>query len=598
MATATLGLLTYTSINTAESTTNWTTFDTLDSDIKKEGNNGITGTFRSDLTAGHYDNGSAPATAASKHIRMWVNTTNVPYMETATNGGYEFYMYDGSTTEYYTIFSSDDYYGGWFNMVIDCDLFTTLTLANVQRWGIRVNHTTSAKNIDNMWVDYIRYLDGYYITGGTSGDKVRLADVATADRGTTTLYGYGIVDEVEEVYLAYGTVQLGNGATTTYFEMDGEVLVFTDQPVADGLYAINGNGSGADILITGSTIKSAGTADATRFDFDMSTGSPNSVTVTDNVFQRGGVFTFASGQTATGNSFSDCQQITPAGADLTGSSIAEYEGTSDTGALIYNVSADPDGELDDMSFTKGTASTHAIQFGTSSATTMTLRGIAFSGYNVSDGQTDSTLYFADKGTDTTWTVNLIGCSGDISYKKARAGDTVNLVIDPVTLQITVKDASTGSVIQGARAIVEVADGTNFPYQASVSIVSSGGTATVTHTAHGLDTGDKVLIAGANETDYNGVKTITYSTDNSYTYTILNSPSSPATGTITATLVLIEATTNGSGQVSDTRSYSANQPITGKVRKSSSSPYYKSAAVAGTVNSTAGVSLTIQLISDE
>lgn len=594
MATPTLGLLTYTSINTAESTTGWLTFDTLDTDIKKEGNNGITGTFRTDLSTGYYDYGSAPATAVNKHIRLWINTTNVPYMETAANGGYEFYMYDGSTTEYYTIFSSEDYFGGWFNMVVNCDLFTTLTLSNVQRWGIRVNHHTSGKNVDNMWVDYLRYLDGYYLTGGTSGDKVTPADVAIADRGTTTLYGYGILEEIEGVYLAYGKIQLGNGATTTYFEMDGDVLVFTDQPVADGLYAINGNGSGADIVITGSTIKTAGTSDNTRFDFDMVTGSPNSVSVTSNVFQHGGAFTFTSGQTVTGNSFSDCQQITAGGADFTGSSIVGYEGTADTAALIWNVATDTDGYLDEMSFTKGTASTHAIQLGTSSPTEVTLNDITFSGYNASNGQTDSTILVSR--TSGTVTINLVGCSGTVSYKSA--GATVVLVVDPVTLTITVKDASTGSIIQGARVFAQVADGTNFPYQDSVTIVSSGGTATVTHTAHGLDTGDMVLIAGANENDYNGVKTITYITDNSYSYAVLNSPSSPATGTITSTLVLIDELSDGSGQASDTRSYSSSQPITGKVRKSSSSPYYKSAAVAGTVSSTAGVSLTVQLISDE
>ena len=517
MATPTIGLLNSTSINTCESTTGFTTFDTLDTDIKKEGSNGITGTFRNDLSAGWYDAGSAPVTAANKHLRIWVNTTSVPYLDTEANGGLELLMYDGTTQAYQTIFSSDDYFGGWFNAVIDCNLYTTLTLANVQRWGVRVNYTSTAKNIDNVWIDYIRYLDGYYLTGGSSSDAITLLDVATADRGTTTLYGYGIILETEGVYLAYGTVQLGNGTTTTYFEMDGEVLIFTDQPVADGLYAINGNGSGADILITGSTLKTAGTSANTRFDFDMSTDSPGTVEVTNNVFQRGGVFTFASGQTITGNTFTDCQQITPNGADMTGSSISFYEGTADTAALVWNVATDPDGYLDDMSFTKGTASTHAIEFGSTSPSSITLRNCTFSGYNASDSQTDSTFYISDSNTGNSYTINCVGCSGNVTYKSA--GASVSIVSDPVTVKVTVTDAS-GTLINSARVFLRASDGTGpFPYQDSVTIVNNGVIATVSHTSHGLATNDKVEIRGASLAINNGVHQITKINDNSYSYPI-------------------------------------------------------------------------------
>lgn len=64
------------------------------------------------------------------------------------------------------------------------------------------------------------------------------------------------------------------------------------------------------------------------------------------------------------------------------------------------------------------------------------------------------------------------------------------------------------------------------------------------------------------------------------------------------VIIDKALTNASGQVSDTRSYGSNQPITGRVRKSSASPYYKEAPVAGTVSSSSGLSLTIQMIPDE
>jgi len=597
MATATLGAINLTEIDDADANTDWTEFTTADPDIKKEGTNAMSGILRSDLDEGYVDKGS-PISCSGEHLRLWINTINVPYMETETNGGYEVFVYDGTNTDYVTIFSSDDYFGGWFNMVVDCALFTTVTPANVDRWGIRANHHTNAKNATNTWVDYFRYMDGYYITGGTGSgsNAVHLSDVAEADRiSGATLIGYGIVLESEGVYFSYGKIQLGNGATTTYFEMDGDVLIFTDQPVADGLYAINGNGSGADILITGSTIKSAGTAADTRFDFDMSTGSPGSVEITDNVFRRGGDFTYASGQTVTGNSYNDCGQITAGGADLTGSVIKGYEGSTGTAALYYNVNADPDGELDDMEFTKGTATTHAIELGSNTPSSITLRGWTTSGYNASDEQNDSTIY---NNSGKAITIYITGGTGNFSVRNG-SGASTSVVISPVTLTITVKDGDTKAVISGVQVFVEVTSGVNFPYNASVNITGSGTTATVTHATHGLETGDWVNIQGANEDVYNGRYQITYSDGSTYTYTTNETiGSSPATGTITATFVMLAGTTDGSGEISDSWSISFDQPFSGWARKQTSSPYYKQFDIVDTLASDADKDITVLLVSDE
>ena len=69
--------------------------------------------------------------------------------------------------------------------------------------------------------------------------------------------------------------------------------------------------------------------------------------------------------------------------------------------------------------------------------------------------------------------------------------------------------------------------------ATVTITHSGTVATVTHTGHNLTTGDSVTISGADQTDYNGTFTVTVTNANVYTYTMSNSPSVDATGTITA-----------------------------------------------------------------
>jgi hypothetical protein len=93
----------------------------------------------------------------------------------------------------------------------------------VRRWGVEAGHATNAKNVTNTWMDVIRYLDGYPMVGGTSGDKVRLADIAAVDITSA----YGVCTNVNDVFFATGTLQLGTGATTHYFEASGEVLYFS-----------------------------------------------------------------------------------------------------------------------------------------------------------------------------------------------------------------------------------------------------------------------------------------------------------------------------------------------------------------------------------
>lgn len=67
-----------------------------------------------------------------------------------------------------------------------------------------------------------------------------------------------------------------------------------------------------------------------------------------------------------------------------------------------------------------------------------------------------------------------------------------------------------------------------------TIVSSGGWATATCTAHGLSDGDPVTIAGAGQAEYNGLKQVRVTDANTFLFPVSGAPVSPATGTITAT----------------------------------------------------------------
>ena len=595
MAAPVITLLNHTELDDADDATGWNDITTPDTDIKVEGTGSLSGILRNDGEQGYYDHGSAPSTGVGKTVRGWINVTTIAYMGIEAENPYSLLVYDGKTTELKAIFGSDTYPGGWFNYIWDMDDFTTQTLTDVQRWGVESGHDIPARNVTNTWMDVIRYLDGYSMTGGTEGDEVELSDISTYDNGTTTLRGYGIISEVSGVYFCTGTVQFGTGATTHWMKMDGEILVFKDEHIAAGLYSLSGVGAGTDVVIKNSVMRSSGSTDATRFIFDWSDADLASCSITDNLIVKAAACDFKSGQTVTGNTFDDCGQISHGGADMDDCVFKNYEGTADTSYLIYNEVSDPNGEMDNTSFTKGSASTHAIEFGVSSPTTMTLTGIDFSGYNAANSQTDSTLYFAR--TFGGVTVNLSGCTGNITYKSA--GATVNFVADPITTQITVKDINTQGLLEDARVLLLASSGTgDLPYQESVTIARSTNTATVTHTSHGLVTGDFTFIDGADQDEYNGAYEITFSTVSTYTYTVPGTPTTPATGTITATGGYFNTLTGPSGIVTDSRTILANQPVTGRVRLSSGTDLYKSSPINETVDKEIGLSVTVQLIPDQ
>ena len=173
------------------------------------------------------------------------------------------------------------------------------------------------------------------------------------------------------------------------------------------------------------------------------------------------------------------------------------------------------------------------------------------------------------------------------------------MIQAPEVSVACVDPSTGAAIQDVRVLMTAATGGDLPFEDSVTITSAGTTATVTHSSHGLRSGLKVLISGANQNVYNGVYEITVTGNNSYTYTMASSGTSPATGTITSTSVIIDALTGVAGitSASPKHRYTADQPVLVTARKGSSSPFYKGGG--GTFNIVeTGLTSTVFLVKDE
>lgn len=515
------------------------------------------------------------------------------------------------------------------NTYVVAGSFASLNLSAITQWG--ASFDTQSKALGggyNVAVDIIRYgNDGIRITAGGSTTQGKFSEIATADRSTLNQTAHGVLR-------AYTTIAFGvqapltfgddTTATTCYFEDSGVVVVYEDRNIADDKYYFNIEGHASatnSFVLTSSTITTAGPG----VSVDASGGNINTLTLdTVSFVGLGQAVTFSSAADASGHSVNNCTfdgcgaigigdveflgntiinsgQVTAGGGDMTGLTISGYEGTADTAALVFNETTDPDGELDGASFTKGTAATHAIELGANTPSSITLRDWTVSGYSTSNGQTDSVIL---NTSGKTITVNVLGATGTFSYKNSGAGSNTVLVLNPVTLAVTAQTQD-GTKVQNARCFVLAGDTVGgVAYQDTVTITSTGGVATVTHTGHGFSEGQFVFIAGAAQSEYNGSREITgIDTVNQYTYDVSGSPVSPATGTIKATAVIIDSLTSAAGLASNTRSYSVNQDIDGTrswVRKASAadSPKYKTSPIAGIINKDSGLSLTALMIPDE
>jgi len=223
---------------------------------------------------------------------------------------------------------------------------------------------------------------------------------------------------------------------------------------------------------------------------------------------------------------------------------------------------------------------------------------------------DAIKFFGSFASGTLWHGENSGSNADVIINpsngtNASAGEfentasgTVTVSATAVTTKITVRDEN-DDPLQSARVLVEAGDGTgDLPFEDTVTITRSGGTASVSHTAHGLSNGDKVAIRDAVEVEYNGVYAITNVSTNAYDYTVSGSPATPATGSITSTGVVVEGLTNASGIVSAAKGFSVNQNVRGRIRKATATPRYKSNDFTDTVDNANGLTKAVQLVRDD
>lgn len=99
------------------------------------------------------------------------------------------------------------------------------------------------------------------------------------------------------------------------------------------------------------------------------------------------------------------------------------------------------------------------------------------------------------------------------------------------------------------------NGNGTPVTITGEVTRSGSIASVAHTAHGLTTGQYILVAGADQTEYNGTFQVTVDNANLYHYTVTGTPATPATGTITFSRGIAVTVANESTAPSPALTYS-------------------------------------------
>jgi len=586
----------------SEPSTGWTSgrSPTTDTDFP------IQGTYHASLTmnttgkAGVLcDNASSFAWTSGDYLFGWLIWLAPGAIATHAAGGLAMLCGDGVGAYKVFYVGGNDFglypYGGWQNFAVDPEMTEDEVFGSPAGYyivGGGANVLSQVSKGNPLGFDVFRYGRGEFRVA--AGDGTTPATfVGMAATNDASAARWGLFQAIAGSYKFKGLMILGYGGAVTFVDQNKTIVIDDTQYVQSDFNAIEIRTAASSVTWTNVTILS------------LSSVSPGTFTVVDNAtvlldgctFTDMGAFTFLSNTTADGSAFRRCGQVDAGGASMVGAKVVLSTVAADGAALLWDVATDPDGLLDETAYTKGTNAHHAITFGTTAPTTMTLRNVDFgTDWNASDDQNDSTLNFLRTSGATT--LNLVGCSGTISYKTTGT-HTVTLVINPVTTTITVKDVTDGSLLTGARVLLKASDGTgDYPFEESVSIARSGTTATVTHAAHGLKDGDFVVISGCNEVDYNKAAAITYIDAGSYSYTVTESPSTPATGTPIATGAIFNTVT-ASGVVSRSRSFTNSQPVDGWVRLSTTpGSLYKTQPISGTISNTAGLSLTVQMIPDE
>lgn len=406
-------------------------------------------------TGGHF-NSTATFDATNKHLFLWAMVVTAGNMPAKASDGFDIGLTNTSTTST-TAWSTTNYKRwrmdgsdttpasvGWKCYVIDpsgtADLSAgTLTLTTLKNVGILLRQTTSVgTGLNNIFNDAIRIGTGMTAVASSAADTITFSTLYARDK--TLANAWGILTQTAGIYYGAGKMTVGSTTQTNTcaFTDTNQVLVWRNYPVSTTLYELllkGASGFKTTMTLTGCVIRgqSAQVWNVTCNDAYSDFKLYNS-TIADCR-----AMTLSAGSVLSSSSFSNCGTITAGGATITKCTFGTQTATQMSFSAPSQVN-----NVTGCTFTSpGTG--HAMVI-TGTAADFTVNNV-FTGYASSNGSTGNEAIYVNIATGN---VQISYTGGGSNPSIRTAGATVTFASTPVTVKVTVKDASTGAVIPNAR----------------------------------------------------------------------------------------------------------------------------------------------------
>lgn len=395
-------------------------------------------------------------------VYIWAAFLAAGSIFTKANGGMQIYLSDGTNSAFWNVAGSDTYSGGLVKWAINVDLNTRFAVddvgtvtnipGNVTRIGFVTDVGGNTTRFDNFVVDSINAGLGLTFTGPTVGDAL-FVEAANADAAGAV----GVLKLDNGIVFCQGNVEFNGTAQVS----SGETLVFTDTVGStvgnEYIYKFNVTGTqtfnNSSIRKTGIIGYDFSSAGATSF--VMSGGAIDGFSTFVNatgqtfdgvVLQSGGTSTI--NNTMQACTFNLCDTITTSGV-LDTCVVNDGSGT-------VSVSASDTNKVPNCTINKGTNTNHAFELtgatkGTaydwSCATSGYVAGTSGNGVQITGGAItgNETIYIP--ATTGTFEISVVGVN---TPSVATGGAIVNVTAGNITVEVIVRDNSTGALLSGAR----------------------------------------------------------------------------------------------------------------------------------------------------
>ena len=510
-------------------------------------------------------------TESGQLIYVWGNFLAASLLNTQAANGFGICLSSGTPTasnySLFTYYGSDNYAGGWVRMILDPTKTRsggagTLNTSNITHIGVFADVGGTTARFDNLILDACDVGNGLIITGTST---LGLFNELLTNEATQR---YGIVRSLNDSNSAVeiaGTLTLGDTSATASTITDEDSKIFAAEPiyyqgaevnaVPNSFAAINVvGGSGTNSLSLGQPVST--------------TGGRNGISIVGNDSYTFGI-DFSDGNVETGNWYG-CSFENLTGLLTFDAASHNFKGNSISGCAGFTFVTGS--EAVDCAFVNSAQITLS---GTAALTSCVItESSAASAVTTTELENLSNCSFTKGATGHAVELTSIG-DGSMNWDCSLSGYDTGSTGSPITPTSTGDEAIFVNVGSGTLTI-NVQDGASIP-----SIRSAGATVNVV-------AGQRTFTITVKDIDTDAAL------QNARVYVTAAAGGGLAEGTVIIDKVL----TNASGQVSDTRSYSGNQPYVGNIRLASLGTYYKATSISGTISSSADTSINVSLIPDD